>query len=89
MPLLDDDEVLLMDTPLNPLLVRFVSTFKCKRRRTDMACGIRVDADLDGEDPLSGARVELDIETVQKKIGSVYVDFSPFPPNFLPTLPSR
>lgn len=54
-----------------------------------MAFGIRVDADLDGEDPLSGARVELDIETVQKKIGSVYVDFSPFPPKFLPTLPSR
>ena len=37
--------------------------------------------DSDEEDPLSGARVEVDLEMVRKKMGSTYADFIPFPPS--------
>uniref|UniRef100_M1DZ99 Uncharacterized protein n=1 Tax=Solanum tuberosum TaxID=4113 RepID=M1DZ99_SOLTU len=37
--------------------------------------------DWDDEDPLSGARVEEDLEAVRKRMGIVYADFIMVPPN--------
>uniref|UniRef100_M1DYZ1 Putative plant transposon protein domain-containing protein n=1 Tax=Solanum tuberosum TaxID=4113 RepID=M1DYZ1_SOLTU len=80
-PLFDADEVLPMDPPLRLLLVRTSSTSSRKKRRIGRARSSRVAMDLDDEDLLSGAWVEVDIETVQKKMGSAYADFTPVPPS--------
>lgn len=46
-----------------------------------MDSSIRVAVGLDDEDSLSGARVEVDMESLQKKIGSAYAEFTTVPPN--------
>lgn len=38
-------------------------------------------ASCDGEDPLLGAHVEIDLEIVRKKMGSAYANFTRVPPN--------
>uniref|UniRef100_M1DMY5 Putative plant transposon protein domain-containing protein n=1 Tax=Solanum tuberosum TaxID=4113 RepID=M1DMY5_SOLTU len=81
-PLFDADEVLPMDPPLHPLLVRTSSTSRSKRRRrTGRASNSKEAVDSDDEDPILGARVEEDLEAVRKKMGSAYADFTSVPPN--------
>lgn len=46
------------------------------KRRTSRASSRRTPTDSNGEDPLLGGRVEIDLETVRKKIGSAYADFT-------------
>lgn len=66
MPLFDTKEVLQMNTPIHPLLVQFSSTFMRKRRRTSKDSNNRNAQGSDDEDPLSGARVEIDSQTIRK-----------------------
>uniref|UniRef100_M1DUV9 Uncharacterized protein n=1 Tax=Solanum tuberosum TaxID=4113 RepID=M1DUV9_SOLTU len=80
-PLFDADEVLPTDPPFYPLLVRQGSTSRSKRRRTGRASSSKTDVDSDDEDPLSGARVEEDMEAVRKRMGSAYADFTLVPPS--------
>ncbi|KAH0636272.1 hypothetical protein KY289_036187 [Solanum tuberosum] len=80
-PLLDVDELLHMDPPIHPLLIRAGSTSMGKKRRTSKASSSRAAVGSDDEDPLSGGRVEIDLETVRKKMGSAYADFTPVPPS--------
>uniref|UniRef100_M1D924 Putative plant transposon protein domain-containing protein n=1 Tax=Solanum tuberosum TaxID=4113 RepID=M1D924_SOLTU len=80
-PLFDVADVLSMDTPLHPLLVRTGYTSRSKRRRTGRASSSKVAVISDDDDPLSGARVEADLEDVRKRMGSAYVNFTPVPPN--------
>lgn len=49
---------------------------KCKRRKTSRVSSRRAIANIDDEDPFSSKRVEIDLGTVQKKMGSGYVDFT-------------
>lgn len=79
--LLDVDKVLPMDPPIHPLLVWTCSTSTGKRRRTRKASISRTAAGSDGEDPLTGARVEIDLDTIWRNMGSAYVDFTPVPPS--------
>ncbi|KAH0698648.1 hypothetical protein KY284_012863 [Solanum tuberosum] len=78
-PLFDTDEVLPMDPPLHPLLVRSGSTSRSKRRRTSRASSSRAAAGSDDEDPLSGAWVEEDLEVVRERMGSAYTKFTSVP----------
>ncbi|KAH0685721.1 hypothetical protein KY290_017249 [Solanum tuberosum] len=57
----DADEVLSMDPPLHPLLVRTGSTSRGKRRRTGSASSSKAVLNSDDDDPLSDARVEEDL----------------------------
>uniref|UniRef100_M1DAE6 Putative plant transposon protein domain-containing protein n=1 Tax=Solanum tuberosum TaxID=4113 RepID=M1DAE6_SOLTU len=84
LPLFDVDEVLPMDPPLHPLLVRTCSTSRSKRRRTGRDSSSKTAMDSNDEDPLSGARVEEDIEVVLKKMGNAYADFTLVPPSTAP-----
>ena len=70
-----------MDPSSHPLLVRSGSTYSNNKRLTAKASSRKVVVDSDENDPLSGARVEVDLETVWKKMGSVYADFTSVPPN--------
>ena len=68
-PLFDTKKVLHMNPPIHPLLVWTSSTFTGKRRRTIKASNNRNAQGSDDEDPLSSARVEMDLETVRKDMG--------------------
>ena len=70
-----------MDPSSHPLLVRSGSTYSNNKRLTAKASSRKVVVDSDENDPLSGARVEVDLEMVRKKMGSTYADFIPFPPS--------
>lgn len=78
-PLLEVYEVLLIDPPIYPFLVRKSSTSLGKRRPSN-ACNSRVTTGFDDEDPLSGELVEIYLETVHNKIWSDYDDFTLVPP---------
>lgn len=78
--LFDADQILPMDPLIHPLIEQAGFVFK-RRRRTSRASSSRSAAGSDSEDPLSGELVEIDLETVWKKMGSVYADFTPVPPN--------
>uniref|UniRef100_M1DRK8 Uncharacterized protein n=1 Tax=Solanum tuberosum TaxID=4113 RepID=M1DRK8_SOLTU len=80
-PLFDADEVLSMDSPVHPLLVRTCSTSRSKRRRTGRGSNSKTAVNLDDDDPFSGARVEEDLEAVRKRMWSAYADFTPVPPS--------
>ncbi|KAH0698472.1 hypothetical protein KY284_012687 [Solanum tuberosum] len=56
------------------------SSYRSKRRRTCKASSSKTFVDLDEEDPLSGARVEEDLEAVRKRMGSAYAEFTPVTP---------
>ncbi|KAH0722441.1 hypothetical protein KY290_005095 [Solanum tuberosum] len=57
------------------------STSRSKMRRTGRASSSKEAGDSDDEDPLSSARVEEDLEAVQKRMGSAYANFTPVPPS--------
>ncbi|KAH0661343.1 hypothetical protein KY284_026274 [Solanum tuberosum] len=96
-PLLDTDEVLPMDPPFNPLLVRSGSTSKSKMRRMDRASSSEAAAEANdevGEDgagddtlstrsqhPLSGAQVEEDLVAVWRRLGRFFPSTTPVPPS--------
>uniref|UniRef100_M1DXF8 Uncharacterized protein n=1 Tax=Solanum tuberosum TaxID=4113 RepID=M1DXF8_SOLTU len=80
-PLFNVDEVISIDPPLHPLLVRSGSTSRGKRRRISKASSSKAAVDLDDEDPLSGARVEEDLEAVWERMGSAYTEFTLVPPS--------
>uniref|UniRef100_M1DBZ5 Uncharacterized protein n=1 Tax=Solanum tuberosum TaxID=4113 RepID=M1DBZ5_SOLTU len=63
------------------VLPRSGSTSRSKMRRTSRANSSRAAAGSDGEDPLSGARVEENLEAVQERMGSAYTEFTSVPPN--------
>uniref|UniRef100_M1AVL5 Putative plant transposon protein domain-containing protein n=1 Tax=Solanum tuberosum TaxID=4113 RepID=M1AVL5_SOLTU len=81
-PLLDTDEVLPMDSPFHPLLIRQSSTSRSKRRRTGRTNRSQADAEEEGgndgagddnlpsqfQPPLCSARVEEDLAAVQQKV---------------------
>ncbi|KAH0685824.1 hypothetical protein KY284_016377 [Solanum tuberosum] len=52
-----------------------------ERRRTGRASSSNTAVDSDDEDPLSGARVEVDLQTVRKKMGSAYANLTSVPPS--------
>ncbi|KAH0665019.1 hypothetical protein KY285_026225 [Solanum tuberosum] len=96
-PLLDTYEVLHMDPPLHPLLVRSVSTSRSKRRRMDRASSSEAAAEADdkvgengaGDDtlstrsnhPLSGAQVEEDLVVVWTRLGRSFPSTTLVPPS--------
>lgn len=63
-PWFDANEVLPMDTPIHPLLVWEGCSSTGKMRRTNRASSSREVKGYDGEDPLSGARMEEDLAAV-------------------------
>ncbi|TMW95157.1 hypothetical protein EJD97_009308 [Solanum chilense] len=75
-PLFDADKVLTMDTPIHPLLIQSLSVSKSKRRKTSRVSNNRAAEDSDGEDPLLSERLEIYLETVPKKMESVYANFN-------------
>lgn len=50
-------------------------------RRTRKSSINREATSSDSEDPLLGVRVEIKLETVRKKMGSAYADFTLVPPS--------
>ncbi|KAH0748634.1 hypothetical protein KY290_027866 [Solanum tuberosum] len=80
-PLIDIDEVLSIDLYFHPLMVRHGSTSGSKRRRTGRASNSKAAVDSDDEGVLSDARVDEDLETVWKRIGSAFANFTLVPPS--------
>uniref|UniRef100_M1DXI4 Putative plant transposon protein domain-containing protein n=1 Tax=Solanum tuberosum TaxID=4113 RepID=M1DXI4_SOLTU len=85
-PLLDTDEVLPMDLPSHPLLVRQGSTSQSKRRKTNRASSskVAVESDEEGGDdtrpPLSASHVEEDLTDVQRRMRCPITPTAPIPP---------
>ena len=63
MPLIDVDEVILTDPSIDPLLVRFGSSFRSERRRTNRANSSRVATCSECEYPLLATWVEVNRDT--------------------------
>ncbi|KAH0722402.1 hypothetical protein KY289_005446 [Solanum tuberosum] len=74
-PLMNPNEVLPMDPPFHPLLVRAGSTFRSKKRRTSRAsssqaaAGSNEEGGDDTHPPLFTSQVEEDLATMQRKMG--------------------
>uniref|UniRef100_M1DDQ5 Uncharacterized protein n=1 Tax=Solanum tuberosum TaxID=4113 RepID=M1DDQ5_SOLTU len=57
------------------------STSRGKMRRTGRASSSKAAVNSDDEDPFSGARDEVDLETIWKKMGSAYANLTSVPPS--------
>ncbi|KAH0650067.1 hypothetical protein KY284_029979 [Solanum tuberosum] len=96
-PLFNVDEVIYMDPPLHPILVRSGSTLRKKRRRIVRASNSQAAAEADkegGDDgaregarptqsqpSLSGSGVEEDLAAIRRRLGRSFPDTTLVPPS--------